>query len=76
MFQVFESTAGQRFTGTKLGLYCTYAFCWLGETLRLMPRGTAEVQKMLMGAADSFKESGREGILTPGMLYVLQKPLK
>lgn len=53
---------------------CTYAFTYVGETLRVLPRGTCEVQTMLMGAAESFKEAGRLGLLTPGMLYVCEKP--
>jgi sterol 24-C-methyltransferase len=73
--EVFEGMRGSRFTGTKLGLWCTYIFCYVGETLKILPTGTAAVQKMLMGAAESFKESGREKILTPGMLYVLEKPM-
>mmetsp|Transcript_10947 Transcript_10947/g.20956 ORF Transcript_10947/g.20956 Transcript_10947/m.20956 type:complete len:378 (-) Transcript_10947:429-1562(-) len=72
--EVFEGMRGGRFTGTQFGCWCTYAFCWIGETLRILPKGTAEVQSMLMGAAESFKEAGREKILTPGMLYILEKP--
>lgn len=72
--EVFEGMRGSRFTGTKFGLWCTYIFCYVGETLRILPRGTSEVQRMLIGAAESFKEAGREKILTPGMLYVLEKP--
>jgi len=72
--EVFESSKGQRFTGTTVGLWLTYLFCFLGESLFLLPRGTTQVQGMMMGAAQAFKDAGRENILTPGMLYVLQKP--
>lgn len=72
--EVFEGARGGRFTGTKFGLWCTYVFTYVGEALHVLPRGTCEVQAMLMGAAESFKEAGRLGLLTPGMLYVCEKP--
>jgi len=73
--EVFEGSRGQRFTGTKFGLWCTYIFTYVGETLRFLPRGTCEVQALLMGAAESLKESGRLHIMSPGVLFVLEKPL-
>ena len=60
--------------GTKLGLLFTVIFTWTGEKLRLLPRGTYQVQKMLVGAAESFTEAGQLGLLTPGQLYVCEKP--
>jgi len=74
--EVFEGNAGKRFSGTKVGLWLTWSVLYVLETLRIVPKGTAKVQDMLMGAATSFKEAGRERILTPGMLYVLEKPRK
>lgn len=74
--EVFESSAGQRFVGTKLGLWATWIFCFIGESLFILPRGTTQVQGMMMEAAESFKEAGRENILTPGQLFVVEKPKK
>ena len=72
--EVFESARGSRFSGTKLGLAITTAGCWLGETVGLLPKGTVKVQNFLVGAAESFKRAGRKELLTPGYLYVCQKP--
>lgn len=71
--QVFTSVSGGRFAGTKVGRMFTKGFVWLGEKLMLMPKGTYEVQEMLVGAADSFTEAGNAKLLTPGYVYVLQK---
>ena len=74
--EVFASTKGGRFMGTKLGLLFTICFTWTGEKLRLLPRGTYQVQKMLVGAAESFTEAGQLNLLTPGQLFVCEKPAK
>jgi hypothetical protein len=72
--EVFEGARGGRFAGTKIGRALTNTFTYVGELLHLLPKGTYDVQQLLCGAAESFKEAGRLGLLTPGMLYVCEKP--
>jgi sterol 24-C-methyltransferase len=71
--EVFKSQRGGRFAGTALGRMCTSAFTYVGETLRLLPKGTHEVQRMLVGAAESFKEAGEANILTPGYVFLCRR---
>eukprot|EP00121_Abeoforma_whisleri_P001182 Awhi_evm1s1049 len=70
----FDVAEGGKFTGTKFGMLVTLAFCHIGETLRILPKGTIEVQKMLIGAGDSFKEGAKQRLITPGQLFILEKP--
>jgi len=72
--EVFVSKQGGDFLATPLGRKITLAFVTIGEKLRLMPKGTIEVQQMLIGAADSFADAGKRKLLTPGYVYILEKP--
>ncbi|KNC79580.1 hypothetical protein SARC_08028 [Sphaeroforma arctica JP610] len=72
----FDVAEGGKFTGTKPGMLLTLAFCHIGEGLGLLPKGTIEVQQMLISAADSFKEADKLNLITPGQLFILQKPLQ
>jgi sterol 24-C-methyltransferase len=74
--EVFKSQRGGRFAGTKVGRYCTSAFTYIGEMLRLLPKGTHEVQRMLVGAAESFKDAGEADILTPGYVFLCRRSTK
>eukprot|EP01134_Creolimax_fragrantissima_P002587 CFRG2587T1 len=70
----FDVAEGGKFTGTKFGMLLTLAFCQVGEFVKVLPKGTVEVQRMLIEAADSFKDAGDRHIITPGQLYILEKP--
>jgi sterol 24-C-methyltransferase len=71
---VFVDKTGGRFFGTKLGRAVTTTFLKIGEAIRLLPKGTVEVQNMLIGAADSFTEAGNRKLLTPGYVFLVEKP--
>jgi len=64
------------FATTKLGLMLTLTFTHVGEFCGFLPKGTCEVQKLLIGGATSFREGGELDIVTPGALFVVEKPLK
>ena len=45
------------------------------ESVRAVPRGSLETQKVLNMAADSLVEAGRSGILTPMYFNKARKPI-
>eukprot|EP00122_Pirum_gemmata_P021185 Pgem_evm1s19757 len=69
----FDKAEGGKFTGTKIGMLFTLAFCYIGETLKVLPKGTVEVQNMLIEAADAWKVAGELKICTPGQLFIVKK---
>jgi len=71
---VFVDKTGGRFFGTKTGRAVTTSILTVGEALRILPKGTVEVQNMLIGAADSFTEAGERKLLTPGYVFICEKP--
>jgi len=65
------------FTGfkhTKIGRYLTNRFVAVLETIKLAPKGTTEVSKMLMATADDLVEGGKEAIFTPMYFVLARKP--
>ena len=60
-----RSAAGRRLTNGSL---------WLLERLRVVPRGTFHVARMLNLAAAVFGEAGRLGIFTPMYFIHARKP--
>ena len=59
------SPPGRRFTSTVLVA---------AEALRLVPRGTSAVARMLDEAARTLAEAGKAGLFTPAYLVVARKP--
>ena len=55
---------GRRLTSSVLRLL---------EPLRLVPRGTSAVARMLDDAASTLAESGKKGLFTPAFLVVVRK---
>ena len=47
----------------------------LAETLRLFPKGSAEVVRLLDRTADAYVAGGRTGIFTPLYCFLARKPL-
>jgi sterol 24-C-methyltransferase len=71
--EVFVSKTGGRFFGTRAGRLVTTTALQVGESLRVLPRGTVQVQEMLIGAAESFTEAGEQKLITPGYVYICTK---
>jgi len=71
--EVFVSKTGGRFFGTRAGRFITTNALKLGEGLKILPKGTVEVQNMLIGAAESFTEAGELKLITPGYVYICTK---
>jgi len=71
--EVFVSKTGGRFFGTRMGRFITTNALKVGEALRILPKGTVEVQNMLIGAAESFTEAGERKLITPGYVYICTK---
>ena len=59
---------------TALGRRITSAALRVLESVRAVPRGSSEVQKILNVAADSFVAAGRLGIFTPMYYHKARKP--
>lgn len=72
--EVFVSKTGGRFFGTRAGRLFTKVALQVGEFLRILPAGTVKVQEMLIGAAESFTEAGKRKLITPGYVFICEKP--
>ncbi len=72
--EVFVSKTGGRFFGTRAGRLVTTTALKVGEALKVLPKGTVEVQNMLIGAAESFTEAGERKLITPGYVFICTKP--
>jgi sterol 24-C-methyltransferase len=72
--EVFKGTAGGQFFGTALGRKITTALVSGLETIGLAPAGTSRVQQMLGEAADAFTKAGDMDLMTPGWVFVCEKP--
>lgn len=62
------------FRHTRLGHYVTHMFVNFLEKLDLIPKGSAQVSKLLMNAARDLVEGGKLGIYTPMYFFVARKP--
>ena len=77
-YQPMEARNGTRrasLRGTPLGRRLAIASARAAESLRILPRGTAEVAKLLDRTADAYVAGGKTGIFTPLYCFVAQKPL-
>ena len=62
------------FRSSSLGRSVTHSLLGVLETLRIVPRGTLHVSKILNSAAIAFAEAGRLGIFTPMYFFHARKP--
>lgn len=77
-YQPMEARSGTRsntMRGTPLGRRLAIASARAAETLRVLPRGTAEIAKLLDRTADAYVAGGKTGIFTPLYCFVARKPL-
>ena len=62
------------FRSSAVGRQLTHGSLWLLERLRVVPRGTTRVAKLLNLAAAAIGEAGRLGIFTPMYFIHARKP--
>lgn len=75
-YQPFLGSANSlvQFRASKMGRISTHALFWTLERLRVVPRGTLQVAKLLDMAADALADAGRLGIFTPMYFALGRKP--
>lgn len=78
-FPWYEPLAGSgwsctNFRSSTAGRRLTYSMLTLLETVRVVPQGSAQVAKLLNGAAAGLAKAGRLGIFTPMYMVHVRKP--
>ena len=77
-YQPMDARSGTRsntLRGTPLGRRLAIASAGVAEALRVLPRGTAEIAKLLDRTADAYVAGGKTGIFTPLYCFVARKQL-
>ena len=77
-YQPIESrhgTSGNALRRVPLGRKAVIAGSKLAEVLRLFPKGSTEVVRLLDRTADAYVAGGRTGIFTPLYCFLARKPL-
>ena len=77
-YQPMESrhgTLGNAFRRLPWGRNAVIAGLKLAEPLRLFPKGSAEIVRLLDRTADAYVAGGRTGIFTPLYCFLARKPL-
>ena len=77
-YQPMESRGGTLGTALRrlpLGRKAIIAGTKAGEALRLFPKGSAEVVRLMDRTADAYVAGGRTGIFTPLYCFLARKPL-
>jgi len=69
-----SATSLAQFRASKMGRVSTHALFWTLELLRVVPRGTLRVARLLDMAADALAQAGQLGIFTPMYFALGRKP--
>jgi len=76
----YEPLAGgfnlRNFRTTSVGKFVTSVFCWVFETLRVLPSGTYETQQFLIRGANGLVAGGQTDTFTPMFFFLARKPEK
>jgi len=64
------------FRMTWVGRVCTQIFVTILETLRIAPKGSSKVSKLLNDTANDLVAAGEMAIFTPAFFYIARKPLR
>lgn len=59
---------------TPVGRALTNLILWVGESVRLAPKGSRAVSTLLNTAADALVEGGKAGVFTPMYFFLARKP--
>ena len=73
--ETWSKTLGNSLIGVPLGRKTASGGSRLAEALRILPKGSADVVKMLDRAAGAYTAGGRAGIFTPLYCFLARKPL-
>lgn len=68
-------TVGNALYRTPLGRRAFIGASRLAEALRILPKGSADVVRLLNRAANAYVAGGRAGIFTPLYCFLARKPL-
>ena len=71
----WSRTLGNSLIGVPLGRKTAGGGSKLAEVLRILPKGSADVIKMLDQTANAYTAGGRSGIFTPLYCFLARKPL-
>lgn len=69
-----SGTSSNTLRGTPLGRRLAIASARAAEVLRVLPRGTSEIAKLLDRTADAYVAGGKTGIFTPLYCFVARRP--
>jgi len=72
--ETWSRALGNSPIGVPLGRKAAVAGSRLAEMLRILPRGSADVVKMLDRTARAYVAGGRSGIFTPLYCFLVRKP--
>ena len=73
--ETWSRTLGNSLQGVPLGRKTAGGGARLAEVLRILPKGSADVIKMLDQTANAYAAGGRSGIFTPLYCFLARKPL-
>ena len=73
--ETWSRTLGNSLQGVPLGRKTAIGGSRLAEMLRIFPKGSADVVKMLDQTAGAYAAGGRSGIFTPLYCFLARKPL-
>ena len=73
--ETWSRTLGNSLQGVPLGRKTAIGGTRLAELLRIFPKGSADVVKMLDQTASAYAAGGRSGIFTPLYCFLARKPL-
>ena len=73
--ETWSRTLGNSLIGVPLGRKTARGGSRLAEALRILPKGSADVIKMLDQTAIAYTAGGRSGIFTPLYCFLARKPL-
>lgn len=66
---------GKSLVRTPLGRKLCFGGSRLAEALRMVPKGTADVVRLMDRTADAYVQGGKTGIFTPLYCFLARKPL-
>ena len=72
--ETWSRTLGNSLIGVPLGRKTAGGGSKLAEVLRILPKGSADVIKMLDQTANAYTAGGRSGIFTPLYCFLARKP--
>jgi len=66
----------KEFRMTSIGRTFTHGFVTILEAIKIAPKGSVKVSKLLNDTADDLVKSGEIGIFTPNFFFLARKPIR